>query len=60
MNHNEVMKNQIWNLLDKIEDKVKKMAHEIPEIKDALHKWQDGKMNRASFYNLLTKYWDNL
>lgn len=53
-------KNMVFNLLDKIEDKKKKMAHEIPEIKDNLKKWQDGKIKDSFFREFLNKYIDKM
>lgn len=55
----EVMKARIWNLLDSIENKLGKMAHET-DLVDELKKFQDGDLKPLYFYNRLAKYWDSL
>lgn len=49
----------IFRMLDRIEDKVGIMAHEIPEIGEQLKKWQDGKLPTSYFKEQLNKYWDD-
>jgi hypothetical protein len=62
MESKQIVKNMIFNRLDRIEDKLGNgiMAHEIPEIKDRLYLWQDGKLNDSYFLSTLNKFWDNL
>ena len=63
MNHAEVLKNRIYNMLDKIEDKTETMAHEIPDIRGALDGWQKSEYLESKglfLYNVLCLYWDNL
>jgi hypothetical protein len=59
-NYDTLRVNMIHNLLDKIENKLNLMAHEIPELKDKLLAYQDGKIKPLYFYNYLTKYWDEI
>ena len=49
----------IFRMLDRIEDKIGVMAHEIPEIAEQLRKWQDGKLPTSYFKEQLNKYWDD-
>lgn len=56
---NEIMKARIWTLLDVIENKLGKMAHDT-DLADELKKFQDGDLKPLYFYNRLAKYWDML
>jgi hypothetical protein len=62
METKQIVKNMIFNRLDRIEEKLGNgiMAHEILEIKDKLQKWQDGKLNDSYFLSALNKFWDNI
>lgn len=60
INHKQLKVNMIFNLLDRIEDKLGDMAHQIPEITEKLQKWQDKKVSDSFFYNYLTGYWDKI
>lgn len=53
-------KYRIFNTLDKIEDRVGLMAHEIDAIRYSLLLWQDGKIKDFVFQDLLNKYLDSL
>lgn len=53
-------KNIIFNILDRIEDRTKLMINEIPELKDYMRKWQDGKLKDIYFKEILNKYVDEL
>lgn len=56
----EFMKQRIFSLLYRIEEKSGKMAHEIPEIMENLKKWQDGEI-KSSYFNLtLCTYFDHM
>jgi hypothetical protein len=52
--------NQIFNLLDRIEDKTNTMAHEIPSIAPYLRQWQDKQVTDLAFYNFICKEWDKV
>lgn len=56
----QVIKNSIFNLLDRVEDKTGKMAHEIEEIKYDLEKWQNGEIRSIYFKEVLNKFFDGL
>lgn len=52
------MKQMIFKMLDRIENKTGIMAHNIPEIAEKLQNWQDGKIKDSYFIEFLNKYWD--
>ena len=54
------MKHLIFKKLDQIELKTKVMAHEIPEIKEHLKKWQDGQLKDSFFSEFLNRYLDKI
>ena len=60
INRKEIQTNQIWNLLESIEDLVGLMAHEIDGLRDYLREWQDGKRTGTSLINILTGMLDDL
>lgn len=60
MNHKAINTNRIFKSLDLIENKTKKMAHEIPAISSELKRWQDGQLNGIYFLEFLTKFLDQL
>lgn len=60
MNHKQIATNRIFKTLDRIENKLGKMAHEISAIAPKLKAWQDGKLNGIYFLEFLNKFWDDL
>jgi hypothetical protein len=52
-----VLTEQCFKLLDRIEDKTKIMAHQNAEIMDQLRKWQDGQLKDSYFLALLNRYY---
>lgn len=58
--NDENMKNRIFNLLDRIEDKTGKMAHEIVGLNEKLNHWQKGLVRDLFFLNYLSKFLDDL
>jgi predicted translin family RNA/ssDNA-binding protein len=60
MDRKQLITNIIFNKLDRIEDRLKKMAHEIPELNDNLKRWQEGELNNNYFNEFLNKFIDNL
>ena len=60
MNHNELKKNMIFALLDRIEDQTGVMAHEDDRIKNELKRWQNNELKDSYFKELLNKYHDDL
>ena len=51
--------NRILNTVDKIEDRLNKMMHEIPELAEDIKYWQDGKIKNVTFMEILNKYLDS-
>lgn len=60
LDYDQIQMQQVWSLIDSIEHKLGKMAHEIPDLKDKLKDYQDGKLKRLYFFNWLCKFWDGL
>ena len=56
----DLLKQRIWNILDSIEDKLGKMAHEVPELAEDLELYQNGKIKPLYYFNKLTKVFDEL
>ncbi len=54
------MKNRVFNLADRIEDKTNKMVHEIPELAVKFKTWQDGKAKDSYIIETFNKYIDKL
>lgn len=50
----------ILNRLETIEDKLGRMAHEIPDLDLNLRKWQDKETKDISFYNYLVTFLDEV
>jgi len=60
MNREEYFKTRIFSILASIEKITGLLAHEIPELKENLALWQDGKI-KDSFFNIqVMEYFDNL
>lgn len=59
-NTDRLQVNQIFNLLERIENKTMTMADHNSMICNELKRWQDGEIRHAYFYNFLTRYWDSL
>lgn len=57
---NQIRKDRVFSLLDRIEDRTNKMVHEITELSDKLKAWQDFKVTDTQFIETLNKYIDTL
>jgi len=58
--HVNYQKGRIHRLLETIEDKTGKMAHEIDEVRHQLKNWQDGHLANSTFTEHLNKFVDLL
>lgn len=56
----QISRNRVFNMPDKIENRVGLMAHEIPELSEQLKLWQDFKIKDYQFIETLNKYIDQL
>ena len=58
--HNNLQTSAIFSLLDKIEDKTGRMAHEIDKISNQLRLWQKSMVSNSFMKETLNKYWDEI
>ena len=60
MDHKQLMKNRIFNYLDKIEELTGVMIEDNEYLADLLKLWQDNKVKDLYFLNTLAEYIDQL
>lgn len=60
IDHDQFQRATVWALVDRIEYLTGVEAHELPELKDKLKRYQDGYMTPAQFTLLLKRLIDKL
>lgn len=60
IDHDQLQRQRVWALVDRVEDMEGMMMHEMPTWKDTLKRYQDGFIKPITFINMLTKHIDDL
>ena len=60
IDHDQISRNRIFNLVDRIENKTGEMIEEIESLAELFRLWQDGKVRNPYMINTLSSFLDQL